>query len=103
MSMNNGMMPEAMKIDNSVTFVRSAKPVETTVGSEVVLMTLESGECLGLGETGSEVWRLLDKPTRLEPMVDALRQKYDAPPGVIEQDVIELLEEMLDRKLIEVQ
>ncbi len=103
MSMNNGMMRMAMKIDNSVTFVRSSKPVETTVGSEVVLMTLESGECLGLGETGSDVWRLLGQPTRLEPVVQALEEKYNAPPGVIEQDVVELLEEMLQRQLIEVQ
>jgi hypothetical protein len=103
MSMKNGMIHMAMKIDNSVTIVRSSRPVETTVGSEVVLMTLESGECLGLGETGSDVWRLLGQPTRLEPVVLALEEKYNAPPGVIAQDVVELLEEMLQRKLIEVQ
>ncbi len=49
-----------MRFDKHATLVRSAKPVETTVGSEVVLMTLDSGECLGLGETGSDVWRLLE-------------------------------------------
>jgi hypothetical protein len=91
-----------MKIDNSVTIVRSTKPVETTVGSEVVLMSLESGECYGLGETGSDVWRLLDKPTQLDPVIAALRESYEAPPGVIEQDVAELLEELLQRGLIEV-
>ena len=33
------------------------------MGSEVVLMTLETGECMGLGETGSsDVWRLLGEP-----------------------------------------
>ena len=92
-----------MKIDFTHIFVRSSKPVETTVGSEVVLMTLDSGECLGLGETGSDVWRLLAQPTRLEPVFQALRESYEAPPGVIEQDVVELLEQMLDRGLIEVQ
>jgi hypothetical protein len=91
-----------MKIDRNATIVRSPKPVETTVGSEVVLMTLESGECLGLGETGSDVWRLLERPTHLEPVIAALSEAYDAPPGVIEQDVVELLEQMLDRGLIEV-
>jgi hypothetical protein len=91
-----------MKIDKNVTIVRSPKPVETTVGSEVVLMTLDSGECLGLGETGSDVWRLLAQPTHLEPVVLSLSETYSAPPGVIEQDVIELLEDMLQRGLIEV-
>jgi Coenzyme PQQ synthesis protein D (PqqD) len=91
-----------MRIDKHVTIVRSTTPVETTVGSEVVLMTLESGECLGLGETGSDIWRLLAKPTQLDPVVQALSETYTAPPGVIEQDVIELLEQFLDRGLIEV-
>ena len=92
-----------MRINNQVTILRSTKPVETTVGSEVVLMTLDTGECLGLGDTGSEVWRLLAKPTQLGPLVTTLSETYEAPPGVIEQDVIELLEQMLDRNLIELQ
>lgn len=92
-----------MRINNEVTIVRSTTPVETTVGSEVVLMTLDTGECLGLGDTGSEVWRLMAQPTRLAPLVASLSQAYEAPPGVIEQDVIELLEQMLDRNLIELQ
>ena len=91
-----------MKIDDSVTIVRSSAPVETTVGSEVVLMTLETGECMGLGETGSDVWRLLAAPTRLSEVVAALREEYQDPQGVIEADVRELLEEMLGRGLIRV-
>ena len=91
-----------MKIEESAAIVRSTAPVETTVGLEVVLMTLETGECMGLGETGSDVWRLLATPTRLPELVAALREEYQAPEGVIEADVRELLEEMLRRKLIEV-
>ena len=92
-----------MRINKQVTIVRSTAPVETTVGSEVVLMTLESGECLGLGETGSDVWHLLAKPTHLDPLVASLSETYQAPPGVIEQDVIDLLEQFLDRGLIEIE
>ena len=92
-----------MRINGHVTIVRSTKPVETTVGNEVVLMTLDTGECLGLGDTGSEVWRLLARPTQLGPLVASLTETYQAPPGVIEQDVIELLEQFLDRNLIELQ
>ena len=91
------------RITDSATFVRSSAPAETAVGAEVVLMTLESGQCFGLGETGSAVWRLLAHPTRLQPIVDALSTTYDAPAPVIERDVRELLEEMLDRGLIELQ
>jgi hypothetical protein len=92
-----------MRIDNQTTIVRSTKPVETTVGSEVVLMTLDSGECIGLGETGSDIWRLLATHTHLEPLVASLSETYAAPPGVIQQDVVELLEQFLARGLIELQ
>ena len=92
-----------MRINKQVTIIRSTAPVETTVGSEVVLMTLESGECLGLGDTGSDVWRLLASPTQLDPLVASLSKTYQAAPGVIENDVIELLEQFLDRHLIELQ
>ena len=95
-------MPE-VRITDAVTISRSGRPAETTVGTEVVLMTLESGQCFGLGETGSDVWRLLAHPTQLKPIVMALTQTYDAPAEIIEQDVRELLEEMLDRGLIEIQ
>ena len=94
-------MLSKMKIDDKTTIVRSSAPVETTVGSEVVLMTLESGECLGLGETASDVWRLLAKPTHLTPLVESLQALYEAPADVIQSDVLELLQEMHERHLIE--
>ncbi len=90
-----------MKIDSKTTIVRSATPVETTVGSEVVLMTLDSGECLGLGDTASDVWRLLAQPTHLTPLVESLKTMYEAPADVIERDVLELLQDMHERHLIE--
>ena len=77
-------------------------PVETTVGSEVVLMALKSGECYGLGETGSDVWRKLAQPQTLEALVRELREEYEAPVGVIEEDVTEMVEELLRRGLVEV-
>lgn len=90
-----------MKIEQDMLLARSATPVETTVGSEVVLMALQTGECYGLGDTGSEVWRKLAQPIRLSTLVGELREAYNAPDGVIEQDVNELLEDMLKRGLIE--
>ncbi len=90
----------SMRIDDKTTIVRSTMPVETTVGSEVVLMTLESGECLGLGETASDVWRLLAEPTHFTALVESLKTMYEAPADVIERDVLALLDEMHERHLI---
>jgi hypothetical protein len=80
---------------------RSPGPVETTVGSEIVLMSLEAGACYGLGETGSDVWRLLVEPITLTALVTQLRQQYQAPPGEIERDVQDLLASLAASGLIE--
>ena len=81
---------------------RSPAPVETTVGTEIVLMSLESGQCFGLGETGSDVWRLLAEPMTIAALVRRLHDTYDAPSGEIERDVQELLEKLRTLDLIEI-
>ena len=91
-----------MKIDRNTQVARSPGPVQTTVGSEIVLLVVASGKCFGLGETGSDVWRLLEHPTTVQPVVDALLQQYDAPPEVIEADVLELLERLQQEGLIQI-
>ncbi len=92
-----------MSPDPHATITRIPGPVETTVGSEIVLMSLESGECYGLGETGSDVWRLLTEPIQFEAVTERLRAVYQAPPGILEQDVAELLEDMRRRNLIRIE
>ncbi len=65
-------------------------------------MTLASGECIGLGETGSDVWRLLQDPVSIDQLVLQVREMYQAPDGVIEQDILELLERLSDLHLIRI-
>jgi hypothetical protein len=91
-----------MKITTSSKIVRSPSPIETTVGSEIVLMVLESGEVYGLGETGSDVWRLLEKGPVVQQVLDELAEIYDADPVVLETDVITMLEGLQEKKLVEV-
>ncbi len=89
-----------MKITRNTQIARAEGPVQTTIGSEVVLMVLATGKCIGLGETGSDVWRLLEHPTTVQPLVAALLQQYDAAPEVIEADVLELLDRLHQEGLI---
>ena len=65
-------------------------------------MVLDAGKIYGLGETGSVVWRLVENPTTVQPVLEALGEMYDAAPEIIERDVLGLLEEMHERSLIEI-
>ena len=94
------MTLNSLTIDETRLIHRGTEPVETTVGTEVVLMSLASGECFGLGETGSEIWRQLTVPMTPSQLIANLREQYEAPAGVLEQDVLDLLDDLQNRKLI---
>ena len=91
-----------MPLTQDTILRRNPAPVETTVGTEIVLMSLDAGQCFGLGETGSDVWRLLAEPVSVATLNSKLREIYEAPAGEIESDVDELLERMKTLQLIEI-
>ena len=78
-------------------------PVAADVGGETVLMSLERSRCYGLGAIGSDVWSRLSSPVLVERLISDLCQQYEAPPGVIEHDVLRLLNQLAEEGLIQVE
>jgi hypothetical protein len=76
--------------------------VAADVAGETVLMSLARSRCYGLGAIGSEIWSRLMSPVRVSDLVEELSQRYEAPPGVIERDVLQLLSQLAADGLIQV-
>ncbi|HEX3940126.1 MAG TPA: PqqD family peptide modification chaperone [Acidobacteriaceae bacterium] len=87
----------------SSTVCHSPNPVAADVAGETVLMSLERSRCYGLGDIGSEIWKRLRSPVRISDLVAALTEEYEAPPGAIEHDVLELLATLAEEGLIRVE
>jgi hypothetical protein len=77
-------------------------PVSADVAGETVLMSLERSRCYGLGSIGSEIWSKLVSPVRVADLIEEFRGRYEAPPGVIERDVLQWLRQLADEGLIKV-
>jgi hypothetical protein len=77
-------------------------PVAADVAGETVLMSLERSRCYGLGDIGSEIWSKLASPVRVADLIEELSGLYQAPPGVIERDVLQLLAQLSEEGLIKV-
>ena len=77
-------------------------PVAADVAGETVLMSLERSRCYGLGGIGSEIWSKLASPVRVADLVEELDGQYEAPPGVVERDVLQLLTQLADEGLIQI-
>jgi Coenzyme PQQ synthesis protein D (PqqD) len=77
-------------------------PVAADVAGETVLMSLERSRCYGLGDMGSEIWSKLVSPVRVSDLVEEFSGRYQAPPGVIERDLLQWLTQLADEGLIQV-
>jgi hypothetical protein len=77
-------------------------PVAADVAGETVLMNLQRNRCYGLGEIGTEIWGKLGTPVKVSELVAYCSERYEALPGVIEHDVLDMLNQWAEEGLIEV-
>ena len=86
----------------ATTFALSKDAVFRDLDGEAVILHLETGTYFGLNSVGTRIWQLIEKDGRLTVVLDALCDEYDAPPDVLERDLIELVERLAEARLGEV-
>ena len=84
------------------TVCHTPSQVAADVAGETVLMSLERSRCYGLGSIGSEIWSKLVSPVRVADLIEEFNGRYEAPPGVIERDVLQMLTQLAAEGLIKV-
>ena len=91
-----------MDLNLASVVCHTPNPVAADVAGETVLMSLERSRCYGLGGIGSEIWSKLASPVKVADLIEEFSGLYDAPPGVIERDVLQMLSQLADEGLIKV-
>ena len=79
----------------------TVRVVET--GKELVLLNVETGKIHALNATGGYVWKLLQKngPLTIQQIQKRVKEHYDASEETIADGILELLNELEKRKLID--
>lgn len=95
-------MVNELAITPSSVVVWSQEPLSAEIDGEIVLMRVTDGLYFGLDTVGSDVWRKLAQPVKIADLCVSLAERYEADPGVIEQDVLELISKLYERQLVEV-
>ena len=57
------------------------------VGDELVMMSAESGNYIGLSEVGARVWELIETPQDIEAVCAALQREFEVEPEVCRAEV----------------
>jgi len=80
--------------------VLSDEQVHTSLGDEAVILGLADGVYYGLDAVGARVWSLLAAPRRVSEIVDAVTEEFDVDRQRCEYDVLALLGELAEHRLI---
>lgn len=70
--------------------------------SKAVILSLKNGKYYGLNKVGLAIWALIQKPSTIAEIEEALLQEYTVDKEICRREVIEFLVTMVDEELIEV-
>jgi hypothetical protein len=76
--------------------------VSCALGSEIAILNLKSGTYYGLDEIGAAIWSMIEKPTTIAAVRDALLERYEVEPARCESDLLNLLSELNSHGLIQI-
>ena len=89
-----------MPFTSTSCVVLSDEQVSTSLGDETVILGMGDGVYYGLDAVGARVWTLLATPRRVSELVSAVTQEFDVRAAECERDVLALLDELAERRLV---
>ena len=64
------------------------------VGNELVMMSAEKGNYIGLSEVGARVWEIIETPSEVGAVCARLQAEYEVAPETCRAEVDAFLEEL---------
>ncbi len=67
------------------------------VGEELVMMSAENGNYIGLSEVGARIWELIETPRDFDSVCNALMTEFEVEPDICRTEVDTFLKELASR------
>jgi hypothetical protein len=64
------------------------------VGDELVMMSAEKGNYIGLSEVGARIWELIETPQEVESVLVRLQEEYEVSAETCRAEVDRFLQEL---------
>lgn len=90
----------AVQLDSVV--VKDSEPIDTTIDDEVVMLSPRAQSYFGLGTVGSEIWKAIDQPVRVEDVCASLLQEFEIDADTCRREVLAFLDDLVERGLARV-
>lgn len=80
---------------------RGTAHVETRVGAQTMMMSIEQGKYYAIEASAQRIWDLIETPRTFADLVDALVAEYDVPRAQCAEDTRAFITRLCDNGLIE--
>ncbi len=87
---------------DSVVVVTDRQVSSEFMDDETVVLDIYDGAYYVLNPLGAHIWTMIQEPTTVRELVNDLLEEYEVTADRCTRDVIDLLQELVDRKLVEV-
>ena len=65
------------------------------VGNELVMMSAEKGNYIGLSEVGARIWDIIETPSEVDAVCARLQEEYQVAPETCRVEVENFLSELV--------
>ncbi len=83
--------------------IATKETVHCDVEDETVILGLKDGVYYGLNPSGAFIWNLIQESITVTEILDAIMEEYDVEKDTCEHDLMNLLQNLMDKGLIEVE
>jgi len=82
-------------------YVQSEQALSVDMDSDIVIMSLTSGDYYGVSGIGPFIWQLLGQPQSLSQVVEAVCDDYEVEADTASADVAKFLDILVERGVVE--
>lgn len=94
------------RVELNSVYGPSDEIVAREIEGEIIIVPLTSGiadfedELFTLNETARAIWQKLDGEKTIASIISELKEQYEAPAGVIEEETLGLISELIKRRIL---
>jgi hypothetical protein len=89
-------------MSNTLKYIQNAEIIQSKIGEEVVMLDMDSGFYFGLNSVASIIWDMMENGISFEDLCDQLTEQFEVERTLCEADTQELLDQLLEKKIIRV-
>jgi|SRR6476619_4116723 Coenzyme PQQ synthesis protein D (PqqD) len=95
-------MSSQQQLSADCVIERSSDVISAEVDQDLVMVSIDKGFYYGTSNVGREIWESIERPKKVEDLIEELAARYEVDPKTCEEQTLAFLEQLLAEALIKV-